>query len=115
MSLPACPKCNSEYTYDNGMGLITCPECSYEFTLDSLVDDNTLIIKDSVGNILSNGDNVVITQDLPVKGMKPIKKGIKVKNIYLIDASDNNGHDIEAKVEGFGKMLLKGSVVKKIN
>jgi len=110
--LPHCPKCDSPYTYEDGTGLIICPECGYEFTLEQL--DKEDIIKDSVGNTLQNGDSVTITKDLSVKGAtKAIKKGTKVKSIKFIDPSQNNDHDIEAKVDGFGTILLKSSVVKK--
>ena len=30
MTIPACPKCQSEYTYADG-DLLICPECSYEW------------------------------------------------------------------------------------
>ncbi|MCH4169510.1 MAG: alkylphosphonate utilization protein [Streptococcaceae bacterium] len=111
MSLPACPKCQSVYTYEDGSGLIICPECAYEFKAEDLVAAE---IKDAVGNVLNEGDTVTIIKDLPVKGMpKPIKKGTKVKNIRLVDPDENNGHDIAAKVDGFGAMGLKSSVVKK--
>jgi len=116
MSLPACPQCGSKYTYEDGSGLIICPECAYEWNPaeQKAVEDNSKI-KDSVGNVLTDGDTVVTVQDLPVKGMpRPIKKGTKVKNIRLVDPEINNGHDIDAKVEGFGSMGLKSSVVKKV-
>ena len=32
--LPNCPKCNSEYTYEDG-SLLVCPECAYEWTAGS--------------------------------------------------------------------------------
>jgi protein PhnA len=38
--------------------------------------------------------------------------GTKVRNIRLINATD--GHDIDAKVDGFGSMYLKSSIVKKV-
>lgn len=113
MNLPACPKCQSTYTYEDGTGLIVCPECAHEFRMEDLEETP---IKDSVGNVLSEGDTVTIIKDLPVKGMpKPIKKGTKVKNIHLVDPDENNGHDISAKVDGFGAMGLKSAVVKKTN
>ncbi|HBF1431842.1 TPA: alkylphosphonate utilization protein, partial [Clostridioides difficile] len=31
-NLPNCPKCNSEYTYEDGT-LLVCPECSHEWAL----------------------------------------------------------------------------------
>ncbi|MDR2465023.1 MAG: alkylphosphonate utilization protein [Streptococcaceae bacterium] len=115
MNLPNCPKCGSEYVYDDGTGLLICPECGYEWRADeAAAAEEANKIKDSVGNVLEEGDTVTIIKDLPVKGMpKPIKKGTKVKNIRLVDPEMNNGHDIDAKVDGFGNMGLKSSVVKK--
>jgi protein PhnA len=112
--LPKCPACNSEYTYQDGTGFV-CSECGHEFQATDVADTQANeSIKDSNGNILNNGDNVTIIKDLTVKGMpKPIKSGTKVKNIKLVDGSEHNGHDISAKVDGFGQMFLKSSVVKK--
>lgn len=111
-SLPNCPKCNSEYTYEDGQ-MIVCPECAYEFTLASLEEDK-VVIKDANGNELNDGDSVSVIKDLKVKGASSsIKVGTKVKNIRLVpEASD--GHNIECKIDGFGAMKLKSEVVKKI-
>ncbi|MDR3156366.1 MAG: alkylphosphonate utilization protein [Lactobacillales bacterium] len=116
MSLPACPQCCSEYTYEDGSGLIICPECGFEWSPEEQAEiEKNVKIRDSVGNILEDGDTVVIAQNLAVKGApKPIKKGTKVKSTRLVDPEINNGHDIDAKVEGFGAMGLKSSVVKKV-
>ncbi len=111
--LPACPKCNCEYTYEDG-ALIVCPQCSYEWTLSSLQQEQQdNMIKDANGNILNDGDSVTIIKDLKVKGASSsIKIGTKVKNIRLVPhASDD--HNIECKIDGFGAMKLKPSVVKK--
>lgn len=117
-SLPKCPKCSSEYTYELGE-LLVCPECAHEWSRhegDQPEDDDAAqeeqVIKDAVGNTLVDGDNVVLVKDLKVKGAKnAIKKGTRVTGIKLIDPI--NGHDIDAKVDGFGDMLLKSSVVRK--
>lgn len=111
--MPNCPKCNSEYTYEDGF-LYICPECAHEWskeTEDLTQDEN--LIKDSNGNELSDGDDVTVIKDLKVKGSSSsIKIGTKVKNIKLIhDASD--GHDIDCKIDGFGAMKLKSEFVKK--
>ncbi|MDR2833237.1 MAG: alkylphosphonate utilization protein [Streptococcaceae bacterium] len=115
MNLPACPNCGSTYTYEDGTGMIICPECGNEFSLEQLQEQQeAALVKDSVGNVLQDGDSVTIIKDLVVKGMpKSIKKGTKVKSIRLVDPELNNGHDIDAKVDGFGFMGLKSSVVKK--
>ncbi|MBS5793330.1 MAG: zinc ribbon domain-containing protein YjdM [Lachnospirales bacterium] len=107
---PNCPKCNSEYTYEDG-NLFICPECAYEWNKDVVEEEN--VIKDVNGNILNDGDSVIVIKDLKVKGASSsIKVGTKVKNIRLIyDAPDD--HDIDCKIDGFGAMKLKSSVVKK--
>ena len=112
MSLPNCPKCNSEYTYEDGTMLI-CPECFYEWSLeDTNSTDTENIVKDSNGNILQDGDSITIIKDLKVKGAtSDLKRGTKVKNIRLID---DGIHNIECKSDGFGAMKLKSEFVKKI-
>ena len=110
--LPNCPKCNSEYTYEMG-SLLVCPECANEWTPEVESEEEVRVIKDAVGNILEDGDTVTIIKDLKVKGSSTaIKVGTKVRNIRLVNGPD--GHDIDAKVDGFGPMNLKSSVVKKV-
>lgn len=113
-NLPNCPKCNSEYTYED-MHLLVCPECAYEWTQEEekTKEDDINKIKDANGNILEDGDDVIVIKDLKVKGSSsPVKQGTKVKNINLIhDASD--GHDISCRITGFGAMKLKSEFVKK--
>lgn len=111
-NLPNCPKCNSEYTYEDG-NILICPECSHEWTAGSEnqnTEDNK-VVKDSNGNILNDGDSVTIIKDLKVKGASSaLKKGTKVKNIRLVDGD----HNIDCKIDGFGAMSLKSEFVKKI-
>ena len=111
MSLPKCPKCGSEYTYEDGNMLI-CPECFHEWTLEESNSENEEnVVKDSNGNVLQNGDSVRIIKDLKVKGASSdLKRGTKVKNIRLID---DGIHNIECKIDGFGAMKLKSEFVKK--
>jgi len=110
---PPCPQCKSEYAYEMG-ALLVCPECAYEWSanVDTDEDSQSRVIKDSAGNVLSDGDTVTITKDMKVKGSSnTLKVGTKVKNIRLVDGPGD--HDIEAKVDGFGPMNLKSSIVKK--
>jgi protein PhnA len=110
-SLPPCPKCSSEYTYELG-ALLVCPECAHEWEAAPADETPESVIKDAVGNVLADGDTVIVTKNLKVKGNPtPIKVGTKVRNIRLVDGVD--GHDIDCKVDGFGAMQLKSSVVKK--
>ena len=106
-----CPKCNSEYTYENG-DLMVCSQCFYEWNPEQEIQENqSNKIIDANGNELQNGDSVVVIKDLPVKGAsKPVKAGTKVKNIRLNFDSD---HNIDCKIDGFGAMALKSEFVKK--
>lgn len=118
MSLPACPKCAENYTYQDGEMLI-CPMCGFEWKSgewqanDGDTGEDHAVIRDAVGNVLQDGDAVTVIKDLKVKGSStPIKVGTKVKSIRLLhDAPDD--HDIDCKIDGFGAMKLKSSVVKK--
>lgn len=110
--LPPCPQCTCEYTYEMG-SLLVCPECAHEWSASEDEVETEAVIKDAVGNILQDGDTVTIIKDLKVKGSSSaIKVGTKVRNIRLVNGPD--GHDIDAKVDGFGSMNLKSSVVKKV-
>ncbi|MEU5216627.1 zinc ribbon domain-containing protein YjdM [Streptomyces sp. NPDC020807] len=117
-NLPPCPECSGAYTYEMG-ALLVCPECGHEWSVTTGAaaegaGDGTgeKVIKDSVGNVLADGDTVTVVKTLKVKGSPTgIKAGTKVRNIKLVDGVD--GHDIDCKVDGFGPMQLKSSVVKK--
>lgn len=110
-ALPPCPKCNSEFTYEDG-SLLICPECAHEWTAgDAAAGETTKVFKDANGNILQDGDTVTVIKDLKVKGTSSsVKVGTKVKNIRLVDGD----HDIDCKIDGFGAMKLKSEFVKKV-
>ncbi|WP_417706514.1 zinc ribbon domain-containing protein YjdM [Pseudomonas sp.] len=111
-ALPPCPKCNSEYTYEDGDQLV-CPECAHEWKAGESADggDDARVIKDSVGNLLQDGDTITVIKDLKVKGSSlVVKVGTKVKNIRLVDGD----HDIDCKIDGIGAMKLKSEFVRKV-
>ena len=105
-----CPECKSPYPYPMGV-LMVCPECAHEWNPDDVVEDSDeLVVKDSNGTVLVNGDSVIVIKDLPVKGApKPVKSGTKVKKIRLSDGD----HNISCKIDGFGSMALKSEFVRK--
>ncbi len=111
-NIPNCPKCGSEYTYEDG-SLYICPECAHEWSKDaSAEDESSLVVKDANGNILADGDTVTVIKDLKVKGSSGgIKVGTKIKGIRLVESSD--GHNIDCKVPGVGAIKLKQEFVKK--
>ncbi|OUS10207.1 alkylphosphonate utilization protein [Gammaproteobacteria bacterium 54_18_T64] len=108
---PSCPECQSSYTYED-RDMYVCPECAHEWPQVAAeeVDDDALHIKDSNGNLLQDGDSVVVIKDLKVKGSSSVVKvGTKVKNIRLVEGD----HDIDCKIDGIGAMKLKSEFVKK--
>ncbi|MEH7239155.1 zinc ribbon domain-containing protein YjdM [Bacillus sp. JJ1562] len=110
--LPNCPKCNSEYTYEDG-ALLVCPICGHEWASGSEVEnsEDKEVIKDANGNVLNDGDTVTVIKDLKVKGSSStLKQGTKVKSIRLVEGD----HNIDCKIDGFGAMQLKSEFVKKL-
>ncbi|HYQ37935.1 MAG TPA: zinc ribbon domain-containing protein YjdM [Pseudomonas sp.] len=112
-TLPPCPKCGSEYTYEDG-ALLVCPECAHEWSADAAAEapaEADKVIKDSVGNVLQDGDTITVIKDLKVKGSSlVVKVGTKVKGIRLCDGD----HDIDCKIDGIGAMKLKSEFVRKV-
>lgn len=110
LKLLNCLECNLEYVYED-CGLLICLECGYEWSVvvEEVIEEK--VFKDVNGNVLIDGDFVIVIKDFKVKGvLNLIKMGIKVKNICLVDGD----YDIDCKIDGFGLMKLKLEFVKKI-
>ncbi len=110
-SLPRCPTCSSEYTYEDG-NLYVCPECAHEWAIVAAEEggEQGLVVRDAFGNLLQDGDSVTVVKDLKIKGSSAVVKvGTKVRNIRLVDGD----HDIDCKIDGVGAMQLKSEFVKK--
>ncbi len=110
--LPPCPQCKSQFSYEDGANYV-CSECAHEWPRTAAVDaaPEVRIVRESVGNVLSDGDTVTVIKDLKVKGASAVVKvGTKVKNIRLVDGD----HDIDCRIEGIGAMGLKSEFVKKV-
>lgn len=111
-NLPKCPKCSSEFTYEDG-SMFVCPECAHEWSKDAVAEasSDALVVKDAHGAVLQDGDTVTVIKDLKIKGSSSVVKvGTKVKNIRLVDGD----HNIDCKVDGVGPMALKSEFVKKV-
>ena len=108
-TLPPCPECSSTYVYQVD-SLLNCPECGHEWVPDAQ-GDTAAAVRDSVGNVLEDGDTVTVIKDLKVKGSSlVVKVGTKVRGIRLVDGD----HDIDCKIPGVGQMSLKSQFVKKV-
>lgn len=109
---PNCPKCDSAYAYQD-REMFICPECAHEWAGGEVEEVN--VVTCSNGNVLNSGDSVTVIRDLKIKGSSSVVKvGTKVKNIRVLEPEYiADGHDIDCKIDGFGAMKLKSSVVKK--
>ena len=107
----ACPQCSMENSYQYGVNFV-CIDCSHEWPVEQSSetnDDMGLNIRDSNGNILFDGDAVVIIKDLKVKGSSiTLKMGTKVKSIRLVSGD----HEVDCKTD-MGQFMLKACFLKK--
>jgi protein PhnA len=112
--LPACPKCQSTLTYEDG-DLLVCPECAHEWSASAAAPAaaeaaQAHVVRDAFGTPLADGDSVTVIKDLKIRGSSSVVKvGTKVRNIRLVDGD----HDIDCKIDGVGAMGLKSEFVKK--
>jgi len=109
--IPACPKCASALTYEDGPNFV-CPECAHEWPQAAAAETTSgaRVVKDAHGNELKDGDSVIVIKDLKVKGSSSVVKvGTKVRGIRLVEGD----HDIDCRIEGIGAMGLKSQFVKK--
>ena len=105
-NLPPCPQCQSEYSYDDGSGLLNCPECGHTWSAET--DEDEKVWRDANGNELQDGDTVTVIKDLKFRG-GVVKVGTKVKNIQLVDSD----HDINCKIPGIEFNGLENRVREK--
>lgn len=109
-TLPPCPECASEFTYQVD-ALLICPECGHEWSPGAEAESEA-VVRDAVGNVLADGDTVTVIKDLKVKGSSSVVKvGTKVRGIRLVEGD----HDIDCKIPGIGPMGLKSQFVKKVS
>lgn len=109
-NIPACPQCTLQNTYPDGANYV-CADCGYEWPIsESAEQDETEPVRDAHGNVLQDGDAVVLIKDLKVKGSSTVlKMGTKVKSIRLVDGD----HGVDCKTDA-GNFLLKAEFLKKV-
>ncbi|QBG37294.1 zinc ribbon domain-containing protein YjdM [Litorilituus sediminis] len=108
-SLPPCPKCQSDYVYQD-QSLFICPECSHEWTAADL-EEEVIQVKDANGALLADGDKVTVIKDLKIKASSQvIKIGTKAVIRRVLDKKD---HELDCKVDGVGEMMVTAKFVKK--
>lgn len=73
-------------------------------------EEETMVVKDANGNLLQNGDTVLVIKDLKVKGSSAgLKKGTKVRDIRLSDEVEG----VTGKIEGMKGIYIRAEFVKK--
>ncbi|MBY0574857.1 MAG: alkylphosphonate utilization protein [Undibacterium sp.] len=110
-SVPSCPVCTLENTYPDGDNYI-CADCGFEWPQTAAAEENNdeRIVKDSNGNVLADGDAVVLIKDLKVKGSSTtLKQGTKIKSIRIVGGD----HEVDCKMDG-GSFMLKACYLKKV-
>jgi len=107
---PLCPKCASEYVYQD-QALYICPECHYEWDPSEVAAEDTVNVKDANGTLLIEGDKVTVIKDLKIKASSQvIKIGTKAVIRRIQDTKD---HQLDCKVDGVGEMMVTAKFVKK--
>ena len=110
-TIPACPQCTLENTYPDGDNYV-CADCGFEWpaaAAEATDADDTAVVKDVNGNVLADGDAVVLIKDLKVKGSSiTLKMGTKVKSIRLVGGD----HEVDCKMDA-GNFMLKACYLKK--
>ena len=111
-TVPACPQCTLENTYLDGANF-TCADCGYEWPAEQGADDagDAVVVRDSNGNVLADGDTVVVIKDLNVRGSSiPLKQGTVIRRIRLVP--DDAGH-IEGNSDKIKGLVLKTMYLRK--
>lgn len=110
-TIPPCPQCAMENTYPDGDNYV-CADCGHEWpTAEAAPADDSAgaAVKDANGNVLSDGDSVVLIKDLKVKGSSiTLKMGTKVKSIRLVGGD----HEVDCKMDA-GSFMLKACYLRK--
>lgn len=111
-NIPACPQCAMENTYPDGANYV-CADCGHEWPMVAAAatdEGEGAVVKDANGNVLSNGDSVVLIKDLKVKGSSiTLKVGTKVKSIRLAGGD----HEVDCKMDA-GSFMLKACFLRKV-
>ena len=110
MSKPACPMCEMTEVLEHAERW-ECVTCGHEWPREAEPEApaGPRVVKDAHGNVLSDGDCVLLIKDLPLKGSSQVLKGgTKSKPIRLVEGD----HEISCKMEGMS-IGLKACFVKK--
>lgn len=106
-----CPVCAMGNTYPDGDNFV-CADCGHEWprVAAAAADEAPAEVRDANGNLLQDGDSVVLIKDLKVKGSSiTLKMGTKVKSIRLVGGD----HAVDCKMDA-GSFMLKAEFLRKV-
>ena len=97
---------NDEYVYDEA----TSEWVAGGGAAPVAADDGAIVVRDSVGNVLADGDQVTLIKDLTVKGAgQTLKRGTLIKSIRLT----GDAQEIDCRYEGIKGLVLRAEFVRK--
>lgn len=106
-TVPACPACTMEEVLSHSDHW-ECATCGHEWP-KAAAPEAARVVKDAHGNVLADGDAVVLIKDLKLRGSSGVlKQGAKAKSIRLVEGD----HEIDCKIDGVS-LALKACFVKK--
>jgi protein PhnA len=94
---------DDEYIYDEESG-------EWISAADAVAKPSSVEVRDAVGNLLADGDQVTLIKDLTVKGAgQTLKRGTLIKSIRLTGDSQ----EIDCRYDGIKGLVLRAEFVKK--
>ena len=101
---------NDEYVYDEPTGEWVAGGGAGGGAAPVASDDGAIVVRDSVGNVLTDGDQVTLIKDLTVKGAgQTLKRGTLIKSIRLT----GDAQEIDCRYEGIKGLVLRAEFVRK--
>ena len=96
---------DEDYIYDEASG-----EWVLAGSAAAAPDDEIVVVRDAVGNVLADGDQVTLIKDLAVKGAgQTLKRGTLIKSIRLT----GDPQEIDCRYEGIKGLVLRAEFVRK--
>ncbi|APG61872.1 PhnA protein [Sphingorhabdus lutea] len=101
---------DEDYVYDEVSGeWMPASELAAKQAADT-TDDDAIVVRDAVGNILTDGDQVTLIKDLTVKGAgQTLKRGTLIKSIRLT----GDAQEIDCRFDGIKGLVLRAEFVRK--
>lgn len=96
---------NEDYIYDEATG-----EWRPASEIAAFAEAGRIVPRDAAGNVLADGDSVILIKDLKVKGAgQTLKQGTLIKSIRLTDNPD----EIDCRHEAIKGLVLRTEFVRK--